>query len=204
MGDVALLGRALIISGVLSILAILAIAVGAASPGSVLGEAVSVVWLVSLGAVALSVHRVVGPRAGAAGALALIVGIVGIAIATFVTLAIVLGLAGPLEYVAIGAAAYAMTGAWLVGANVLLTSARIFSPPLGWFGAGAGMMQLASYVLLLIGGFPTSTDPAAMASFHPATLIASVLGILSLPVYAAWAIWSGRRLSSAAGVAVAR
>lgn len=197
MGDVVRLGRALSISGVLGMVAILAIPVGMALPGSVLGEAVSVAWLLSLGPVALSIHRVVGPSARTASALALTVGLVGITIQTFVSFAVVLALAGPLEYVAIGSAAYALAGAWLVGANAQLTAARIISPSLGWLGAVVGAIQLASYVLLLVGGFPTSTDPAAMASFHPATLFASILGLLSLPAYAGWAIWSGRRLSSA-------
>ncbi len=202
MGVVVPLGRWMIISGVLGALAILAIPVGAAAPGSVLGEAASVIWLLSLVPVAVGVRRVVGSHAGSAALLAFIGGTAGIVVQANLSLAVVLGLASPLQYAPISAAAYAVTGAWLIAANGMLMSARILAPAPGWFGAGAGMMQVASYVLLLVGGFPTSIDPAALASFHPATILASVLGLLSLPVYAVWAIWSGRRLSVPAGVAL--
>lgn len=198
MGVFVPLGRALVVSGVLGMVAILAIPLGAASPGSVIGEAASVPWLLSIVPVAVGVRRAPGPRAGAGSKLAFVVGIAGVAVQASLSLAVVLGAAGPLQYMPIGAAAYAATGAWLIVASASLVSARVLAPAPGWLGAGAGLMQVVSFVLLLVGGFPTSVDPAALASFHPATIVASVLGLLSLPAYSGWALWSGRRLSGAA------
>lgn len=198
MGVVVPLERALFVSGLLGMVAILAIPLGAASPGSVIGEAASVPWLLSIVPVAVGVRGALGSRAGVLGRSALIAGIAGVTVQASLSLAVVLGLAGPLEFAPVGAAAYAVTGAWLVAANASLASARILAPAPAWLGAGTGLIQVVSFALLLVGGVPTSVDPAALASFHPTTIVASVLGLLSLPGYSGWAIWSGRRLSAAA------
>ncbi len=65
------------------------------------------------------------------------------------------------------------------------------------FGAHAVAYYLGAdvYPLLLVGGFPTSTDPSAMSSWSPLTIVAAMLGLLSISLYAGWAIWTARRLS---------
>lgn len=196
--------RALTVSGVLAAVAVLAIPIGMAVPGSVIGEAVSVVWEVSLLTVAIGIHLVVAHRYGQASLAVAAVGGAAIAAQIFLGLTVVAGLAQPLDNVEVGAAVYAFTGAWLVAASWLLAAAGFVPARVGGVGVGVGLIQVASYALVVLGGFPTSADPSTLSSLSAATIAGSLLSLLSVPLYAVWAIWAGRRMAGSAAMGSAR
>lgn len=187
--------RPLIVSGVLAAVAVLAIPVGMALPGSVIGEAVSVAWEVSLVAVAIAIHLVVAHRYGQASLAVAAVGVAAITAQIVLGLAVVAGLAEPLDNVEVGAAVYALTGAWLAAASRLLAAVGLLPTRVGAVGVAVGLVQVASYALVVLGGFPTTTDPSALSSLSAATIAGSLLSLLSVPLYAVWAIWAGLRMA---------
>ena len=188
------MSRVLIVSGVLAVMEFVAIPAGAALPGSVFSELVSGLWLVSLVAVALAIHRLIGARAGSISLLALIIGLASMTVELAFILAIITGRASPLDNTQLSILAYAVMGLWLIVVSRLLIALEVLPAKIAWIGGATGLSYIASWILVQLGGFPTSADPSSLASLSPATIVGSVLSMLSAPAYAVWAIWAGRRL----------
>lgn len=181
------------VSGLVAAALLLTIPISAAVPGGmVVGEVANIVWDFVLIAVALRAHRLFGN--GRAGMAATVVGVVGMILTVLGLLAVVTGVASSVGIAPVTALGSALIGVWIVITARLVTATHLVPSSVGWLGTVAGASTVVTYVLLLVGGFPTSTDPAAMASWSPLTIVAAMLSLLSIPLYAGWAIWTARRL----------
>ena len=188
------LRRSLTISGVLAALTLLGIPLSAASPGSTAAEFLSLIWTLSLIPVAVGLHGLVRGRANMQSLVALSVGLSAMIVGAGALLAVVAGRASSLDIGPVSVVAFALIGVWLVVVSRLCVSAAIVSASVGWVGKAAGFGNVAALVLVLIGGFPTTTDMSDMSAFSPLTIAGGIFSRLSIPLYAAWAIWTARRL----------
>ncbi|MDP9252436.1 MAG: hypothetical protein M3O80_05465 [Chloroflexota bacterium] len=190
----ASLGRSLTISGVVAGVTLLGIPLSVASPGSTASEFLSSIWTLSLIPVALGLHGLVRGGANTPSLVALSVGLAGMIFGAGALLAVVVGRATSLGIGPVSVVAFALIGVWLVVMSRLCVSARIVPASVGWVGMAAGFGNVAALVLVLIGGFPTTTDLSDMSAFSPLTIVGGIFSLLSIPLYAAWAIWAARRL----------
>jgi hypothetical protein len=116
-------------------------------------------------------------------------------------LAVVAGRASSLGIAPVTVVAFALIGLWLVVVSRLCVSAGIVPASVGWVGMAAGFGNVAALVLVLIGGFPTTADFSDMSAFSPLTIVGGMFSLLSIPLYAAWSIWTARRLLTSAWAA---
>jgi hypothetical protein len=188
------LRRSLTISGVVAAVTLLGVPLSAASPESTAPEFLSLIWTLSLVPVALGLHGLVGGRANTPSLVALGVGLAAMIVGAGSLLAVVAGRASSLGIGPVSATAFALIGLWLVVVSRLCVSAGTVPAPVGWVGMAAGLGNVAALVFVLIGGFPTTADLSDMSAFSPLTIVGGIFSLLSIPLYAAWAIWTARKL----------
>jgi len=191
-------GLLAMISGVIAVFTLLGIPLSAASPGSTVGELLSLIWTVSIIPVAVGLHGLVRGRANTPSLIALGIGLAAMIVGAVMLLAVVAGRVSSADSGPVGATAFALIGVWLVLVSRLCVSAGIVPASTGWVGMAAGFGNIAALVLVAIGGFPATADVSDMSTFSPLTIVGGILSLLSIPIYAAWAIWTGRRLRAAA------
>ncbi len=192
--SLAFLARSLTISGIVSVALLLAIPVSVLVPGGqVVSQILTLVWAASLVFVAVGAHRLVG-RGRSTRLIVTIAGVVGMGVMAIGELVSIVGLSTPLGVAPFTAPALVLIGLWLVAISRLTVTEGLLPAPVGWVGVASGVLSAVTYPLLLIGGFPTTTDPSALSSMSPVTIVAAMLSLLSVPLYAVWAIWAARRL----------
>lgn len=180
--------RMLLLSGIVTLATMLVI------PMANIGEAASIVWALSIAPVTIGVARV-SRHATALATVGMIVGLLATAAIAVALGSVVLGASTSTSIAPFSAAANALLGVWMVLASRSLVSAGVLSARIGWIGTVAGLCQVGAYALLLLGGFPQNVDPSDIASLPTTVIVAGVLSLLGLPLYATWAIWGGRRLA---------
>lgn len=177
---------------------LLTIPVSALLPGGqVVGQILTIAWAASMVFVAVGAHRLAG-RGRATHLIVTIAGVVGMGVIAIGELVSIVGLATPLGIAPFTTPALVLIGLWLVAISRLAVTAGFLPAPVGWVGVASGALSAVTYPLLLIGGFPTTTDPSALSSMSPVTIAAAIVSLLSVPLYAVWAIWAARRLPTPA------
>lgn len=192
------LERSLTISGIVSVLMLLAIPVSALLPGGqIVGQFLTILWAASLIFVAVGARRI--SRGGRSTRLIVTTaGVVGMGVIALGELVSIVGLSTPAAVAPFTTPALVLSGLWLVAISRLAVTAGFLPVRVGLVGVASGVASAVTYPLLLIGGFPTTTDPSALSSMSPVTIVAAMLSLLSIPLYAVWAIWAARRLPRAA------
>ena len=147
--------------------------------------------------IALALHQITPARSAKVSRVAMIIGIVGMAVfLTFNTLIFLLGMpesqaGAPISF------AFGAVGAWLITANYF---ARGIALPtrLAWLGIVIGAGFVLWMLMFRISGAANVGSPAALQSNTPFLIGIAALALSSYFLYPIWAIWLGRVLMKTA------